>query len=227
MCSLTGAIVKQPGPAGQYEDGGHRGGPPQVRLQPALDRRRRLDPTNTISYYQPVTRDTPSWGSAGLDDDEFVRQFENGTYPNACFRHADHVRLAWIYVRRYGAAAAEARTCDGIRRFACRLGHEEKYHETLTRAWLRLVAVAHGATPAIDRFDAFAGAHAWLFDAAALSAFYSAGRLHSPAARREWMPPDLRPLPPIADATALPRPQPDGPERTPPASPPRPAASAR
>ena len=82
-------------------------------------------------------------GSFLLGEDDFVAMVEDCRYANAEFRHADHIRLAWIYVRRYGARQAEQRIVDAIRRFATSAGHETKFHETQTRAWLRLVATAH------------------------------------------------------------------------------------
>ena len=50
-----------------------------------------------------------TYGSYLLAEDEFVVAVEECRYANAEFRHADHIRLAWIYVRRYGARQAEER----------------------------------------------------------------------------------------------------------------------
>lgn len=136
-----------------------------------------------------------AWGSAALDDDEFVRRLEACDYPNARFRHADHVRLAWIYLHLLGPHQAEARIVETIQRFARSLNHPEKYHDTITRSWLRLVAAAHAATPQIDEFAAFAASHRGLLDRGGLAPYYSAGLLATDAARNAWVPPDLRPLP--------------------------------
>ena len=35
-------------------------------------------------------------------DNEFAEAFENCTLTNESFRHADHIRLAWIYTRKFG-----------------------------------------------------------------------------------------------------------------------------
>lgn len=135
------------------------------------------------------------YGSHLLTEDEFIRAMEECCYPNAQFRHADHIRLAWIYLRRYGLRRAEKRVSETIHRFATSLGHEQKYHGTLTRAWVRLVAVAAHATPKITAFDEFISKHAWLLDRSALSAFYSGACLKTDAARHGWVEPDKRPLP--------------------------------
>lgn len=136
-----------------------------------------------------------SYGSYRMGEDEFVAAVEENRYANAEFRHADHIRLAWIYVRRYGARQAEERIAETIRRFAISRGDESKYHETVTRAWLRLVAAALKLTPGMTAFDEFLGNHGWLLDRSALSAFYSSVRLSGEIARRGWADPDRMSLP--------------------------------
>lgn len=139
--------------------------------------------------------DGSDYGSRSLGDDEFVAAVEETRYPNGEFHHPDHLRLAWIYVRRYGAHLAEQRIAETIRRFATRHGHESKYHETLTRAWLRLVATAQRLTPEVTGFDPFLARHGWLLDRDALSPFYSEVSLSSERARSAWADPDRRSLP--------------------------------
>src|SRR5687767_11184411 len=34
-------------------------------------------------------------------DQEFIAAFESGKLPPECFRHQDHVKLAWLYLRQY------------------------------------------------------------------------------------------------------------------------------
>jgi hypothetical protein len=136
-----------------------------------------------------------SFGSAGWDEDFFIDSFESCQYPAAQFKHADHIRLAWIYIRRHGVVEAEVRIRGSIRRFATSVGKSEKYHETMTRAWLRLVYAAYLATPDVADFASFAGLHLWLLEKAALLSFYSQQVLSSENARHTWVEPDLRPLP--------------------------------
>ncbi len=78
-----------------------------------------------------------------------------------------------------------------IRRYAAHHGATEKYHETVTRAWMDLVqhAVSGG------NFDEFMAANDDLADPRALTAYYSPERLACAAARREWVAPDLCALP--------------------------------
>ena len=129
-------------------------------------------------------------------DDEFLRAFFSGTLPNAGFHHRDHLRLAWLVVRRDGAEAGEQAVADGIRRFAAAHGHAERYHETLTRFWVRLIAhVARASATADEGFDALLAAHPRLLDAELPLRHWSREALFGSAARAAWSPPDLVPLP--------------------------------
>jgi hypothetical protein len=128
-------------------------------------------------------------------DDEFLEAVETCTLPNAAFHHRDHVRLAWIYLCRFGYEAGSERMAASIRRYAAHHGAFEKYHETITRAWMDLVQHAMGRMTQSAAFDAFIAANADLADPLALNAYYSPELLASVAARREWVPPDLRSLP--------------------------------
>ncbi len=80
--------------------------------------------------------------SSGLNDDEFVRAFESCELSPDLFHHRDHIRLARIYLDRLGAAAAIERFRAAIIRFAAHNGVSDKYHETITIAWMRLVIAA-------------------------------------------------------------------------------------
>jgi hypothetical protein len=101
-------------------------------------------------------------------------------------RHAEHDAFAEMpaLIRRYNESTGVANTDSG------------GYHETITvaslraaRAWL----LAHPDLPlagALAEFLASAfGRKDWLL------AYWSRERLHSVAARRTWIEPDLRPLP--------------------------------
>lgn len=74
-----------------------------------------------------------------LTDDELVAGFESATLSSDAFRHADHVRLAWIYLRRMPLLKAIRTYRDGLRRFATAQGSAARYHETVTWAFLILI----------------------------------------------------------------------------------------
>ena len=90
---------------------------------------------------------------------------------------------------------ATARMADGLRRFSASRGVPEKYHHTVTCAWVRLVAAAIADTPEHTCFDDFIEAHPDLLDKNALARCYSPLVMNSVAARTRWVEPDREGLP--------------------------------
>ncbi len=113
------------------------------------------------------------------------------------FGHREHVHVTWLAVRRHGTAEAVELISDGIRRTARYAGAPQKYHATVSRAWVELVACHaepdSGMTTA--DFDAFIARFPDLLDKRLLTRFYRSGTLASVAARSGWVEPDLRPIP--------------------------------
>ena len=134
-------------------------------------------------------------GTAGLSDDALVEEFESCRLPAAQFHHADHIRLAWIFLGRMSEPEATDRIVAAIKRFAAHNGVSEKYHHTITLAWMRLVAAARRATPEARNFESFASRNAELFDVKALRAYYTAEQLGSREAKAGWVKPDQCELP--------------------------------
>lgn len=131
-----------------------------------------------------------------MSDEEFVEAFESCVLPNEMFRHREHLRLAWIYLRRYGSSEAHARVAESIRTYAEHLGAIHKYHETVTQAWLCLVANADNCLPEAASIEDILAAFPDLLDKSVLRRYYSSALLESDAARIEFVEPDLEPLPP-------------------------------
>ena len=129
-----------------------------------------------------------------MTDDEFIRAFESCTLPGESFRHKEHLRLAWLYLRRLPDEAAAAAMESGVRRYAAHHGASQKYHHTMTLVWMRLVAAAMTRHPC-DDFDTLLHLHPALLDKGMPRRYYSAERLDSPAARAGWLEPDLALLP--------------------------------
>ncbi len=135
-------------------------------------------------------------GCQNLSDEELLSRFEHGRLEPGDFHHGDHVRLAWICLRRFGRVGAEERLLRGIRAMAERAGAPQKFLYTTTVAWVRLVAAAMSADEApIPSFATWVNDHPQLLDKNGLSKFYSRAVLESPKARRGWVDPDLAPLP--------------------------------
>lgn len=126
-----------------------------------------------------------------MTDDEFLHAFFSLTLPHSAFHHRDHLRLAWLVVRRHGAGAAPGIVAADIRRYAGAHGHGLAYHETLTRFWT--AAVAHHS--GIDDFDGLLAAHPMLLDRGLPLRHWSREALFSAEARAAWRAPDVLALP--------------------------------
>jgi hypothetical protein len=125
-----------------------------------------------------------------VTDEELLSAFETGRLSGA-FRHADHVRVGWLAVSRYGADAAADRVAQGIRRLAAAGGAPDKFHETITRAWIYLIAAALSRSSA-DDFGAFTAANPDLLDTRLLARHYTPDALAR--GRAAWVSPDLEPI---------------------------------
>jgi hypothetical protein len=128
------------------------------------------------------------------DDDAFVAAFHAGQIPNRGFHHRDHLRLAWVHIHRLGLAQATALVTSAILRFATHHGSRDRYNDTMTRFWLRLVATAISDHPALT-FEALLAAEPHLLEKELPFRHWSRERLLSLPARAGWVDPDLRPLP--------------------------------
>ena len=109
------------------------------------------------------------------------------------FGHREHLYLAWLAVRRHGAAGATDLVSGGIRRTARYAGAPQKYHATVTAAWIKLVA--HHTPDGPDDFSAFLERYPRLLDKRLLTGHYTSARLASAEARQTWVEPDRAPLP--------------------------------
>jgi hypothetical protein len=74
-----------------------------------------------------------------MTDDELIESFEGDLLPEGSFHHADHVRLAFVYLSRYPALQALERFIAGLKRFAAQRGKTQLYHETITHAYFFLI----------------------------------------------------------------------------------------
>lgn len=121
--------------------------------------------------------------------DAELGRFEAGEIDPAGFRHRDHIRLGFEMLRRYPFTEAAHRFAGGLKSMTARIGRPEAYHETITVAFLALIAER------MDGHDGFAGfiaANPDLLDKTVLHAWYPADRLSSPLARRTFvLPPAL------------------------------------
>jgi hypothetical protein len=125
------------------------------------------------------------------EDEGFVRAFEAGTLAPEAFHHSEHVRLAWLYLREHAPPLALARFTDGLRRYATLQGKPDRYHETITWAYLLLIheRMARGAEATWDQFAA-ANPDLLRWKPSILDGYYRPETLASPLARRVFLLPD-------------------------------------
>ena len=76
-----------------------------------------------------------------LDDLALLAAFEALAIAPADFGHRDHLRVAFAMLAREGDLAAAAHAFrTALRRFVAAIGATARYHETLTWAYLALIA---------------------------------------------------------------------------------------
>ncbi len=127
-------------------------------------------------------------------DQQFITALEAAQIPISGFKHRDHLRAAWCYVTRDGLAGAIRSMERTVRRLSAHHGHEDKYHVTLTIAWLKLVAY-HIECHRLPSFDRFIAINGELIETDLPLRFYSRERIFSELAKSTWIEPDLRSLP--------------------------------
>jgi hypothetical protein len=133
-----------------------------------------------------------------VTDTAFARAFEAGSIPPAEFNHLAHVRVAWVYLGETSSVEeALPRMRDAIRRFAAAAGASQKYHETITVLWMRLLADLKARGTAGELADVLRS-HPALADKELPLQYYSRERLFSDEARAAWIEPDRQPLGPLA-----------------------------
>lgn len=110
------------------------------------------------------------------------------------FGHREHIELAWASLGHYDVDHAAETIAEAIQHLASLHGAPGKYHETLTRAWVHVVAL-HRVTSAARSFDEFIAENPRLLDRHLLDRHYSRELVMSSQARARWTEPDLRALP--------------------------------
>lgn len=139
----------------------------------------------------------------------FIEAFESGLLPKACWTHQAHLVAGLWYLTRHGPDNALEVVRQRIRRYNESVGTPNTntggYHETLTRFFLAGIARHLASHPPESLPDTVASLlQSPLADKDWPLRFYSRELLLSPAARRNWVEPDLR-------SEAPPWPPPPGP----------------
>jgi hypothetical protein len=125
-----------------------------------------------------------------LSNRALIAQFEQGRAPNG-FHHADHVRVAFAYVSEFPLPEAIAKFSSALRRFALAQGKSNLYHETITWAYLFLIAerIQRGQPGPWDEF-ALRNTDLLVSKGGILERYYTKAALDSDIARRIFILPD-------------------------------------
>lgn len=127
-----------------------------------------------------------------MSDDAFLNELEACTLPEDHFHHADHLRAAWLYLRRLPPTEAIAKFSSVLRSYTASMGKAGRYHETITWAFLLLVNERMYRSAQAAGWDSFAAANQDLFDwkNSILSRYYREETLKSEFASKVFVMPD-------------------------------------
>ncbi len=116
-------------------------------------------------------------------------EFYAGRVSTPGFAHRDHVRMAFLALSRDPFTTAFARYSEGIRQLAVQAGRVEKFNQTITGAFLSLIAERLAVHPHVD-FEAFIDANPDLLDTGLLDRYYTPERLAEARAKTIYLLPD-------------------------------------
>lgn len=118
-----------------------------------------------------------------------LERFERGEIDAASFPHREHVRMAFEMLRRRDFAETVLHYSRALRAMAQQAGKPQAFHQTVTIAFLSLIAerLEGGEW---DDFAAFAHDNPDLLDKSTVARWYRPERLASERARRTFLLPE-------------------------------------
>jgi hypothetical protein len=119
------------------------------------------------------------------DDTGFLAALEDCTLPPGVFTHRNHLRAAYLYLSRLPFGAAIDAMCATLRRYTAHLGAADKYHETITVAFMALVNAHRAQTQ--ESWESFIARNPALLDSKLLGGYYSRETLAGSRARRMFL----------------------------------------
>lgn len=118
-----------------------------------------------------------------------LEHFVRGEIPAAAFPHREHVRMAFEMLKCHDFPETVLHYSRALRAMAAKAGKPQAFHQTVTIAFLSLIAERMQAARAAD-FAAFARENPDLMGKSVLARWYRPERLASEAARRTFLLPD-------------------------------------
>ena len=119
-----------------------------------------------------------------------LTRFLRGEIDPAQFPHREHVRMAFEMLRRHDFAETVWHFSRTLRAMAAKAGKPQAFNQTVTIAFLSLIAERMQESGGAADFDALVRAHPELLDKAALTRWYRPERLVSDAARHTFLLPE-------------------------------------
>ncbi len=138
---------------------------------------------------------------APLDTESLVRLFLDRSLPKPAWTHVAHLRVGLWHVRRFGADLAVDLLRERISRYNESVGTANTstsgYHETLTVFYVKVIDafVSADASPDQEADTLERRLLEAVGDRELPLRYYSRECLFSTEARRQWVAPDLQPLP--------------------------------
>ena len=127
-----------------------------------------------------------------MTDDEFLAALEECSLRECSFGHAAHVRAAYLYLRSGEFETALVRMRDALRRYAAALGKANRYHETITVAYLALIGQRIFERGDGGGWQGFARQNPELLDRDFLLRFYPKAQLESELSRKIFVLPQAQ-----------------------------------
>lgn len=128
--------------------------------------------------------------SSGKDRQSLLKAFLGGKIDGRDFHHADHLRVGFELLCRHTFPDALAAYSAALKDIATRAGNPGAYHETMTVAFLSLIAEHHAAGGYAD-FEAFIAHNPELLNKSILERWYAKERLLSDVARKTFVMPEV------------------------------------
>ena len=133
-----------------------------------------------------------------LTDEDFLRQFESAAWPLENWHHRQHIKVAYLYLRKYPFGEAQAHIREKIKSYNAAKQLPDSllsgYHDTMTQAWMHLVYFALCEGGPAENADAFFERHPELWGKKILRFFYTEIFI-TPKAKANFVPPDRIPFP--------------------------------
>ena len=120
---------------------------------------------------------------------DLTRQFESHEIDASVFGHREHLLVAYEILQRYSFVDASARYLNAINTIATNAGAPEKFHVTITMAFLSIIAARLHSTEH-SNFEEFIANNEDLMSKAVLRNWYSESQLNSDFARTHFLLPD-------------------------------------